>query len=194
MSKLSAKEKILEAALTRFLEDGYEASSVDDIIADAGVSKGSFYHAFKSKEALGLEALERYNQRGIEILSGGDYRFIEDPVDRALGFVRYTEENASQFWCHGCMLGNFAVGMAHKFPSFRTKLKQLFSSMETMLQIIFNPFAEAIGEGSPPGRELAKRYLNSLYGAIVMGQAHGDPRHTADGIAMFRHYLESLAR
>ena len=42
------------------LRDGYSASSVDEVIRKAGLSKGSFYHFFDSKEALGLAALEHY--------------------------------------------------------------------------------------------------------------------------------------
>jgi AcrR family transcriptional regulator len=48
---------ILEAALRRFANYGYNAASVDDICADAGVSKGAFYHHFPSKQAVFLALL-----------------------------------------------------------------------------------------------------------------------------------------
>jgi AcrR family transcriptional regulator len=51
---------ILEAALRRFANHGYSAASVDEICADAGVSKGAFYHHFPSKQALFLELLNEW--------------------------------------------------------------------------------------------------------------------------------------
>jgi AcrR family transcriptional regulator len=49
---------ILEAALKRFANHGYNAASIDQICADAGVSKGAFYHHFPSKQAIFLELLK----------------------------------------------------------------------------------------------------------------------------------------
>ena len=51
---------ILEAALRHFANRGYNAASVDDICAEAGVSKGAFYHHFPSKQALFLELLNEW--------------------------------------------------------------------------------------------------------------------------------------
>jgi len=50
--------RIMEAAVTRFSADGYDAASVDEICAEAGVSKGAFYYHFESKQALFLGLLQ----------------------------------------------------------------------------------------------------------------------------------------
>jgi len=52
--------RILEAALKNFSESGYDAASVDDICAEAGVSKGAFYHHFPSKQAVFLTLLNEW--------------------------------------------------------------------------------------------------------------------------------------
>lgn len=51
-------QQILEAALGRFAQAGYEATSVAEICAAAGVSKGAFYHHFPSKQAVFLALLD----------------------------------------------------------------------------------------------------------------------------------------
>ncbi len=55
---LETRARLLAAALKRFAQDGYNAASVDAICAEAGVSKGAFYHHFPSKQALFLALLQ----------------------------------------------------------------------------------------------------------------------------------------
>jgi len=52
------RARILEAATRLFSSAGYNAASVDDICAEAGVSKGAFYHHFPSKQAVFLAMLD----------------------------------------------------------------------------------------------------------------------------------------
>ena len=52
------RQRIMQAAIRRFSADGYEAASVDEVCAAAGVSKGAFYYHFASKQALFLGLLE----------------------------------------------------------------------------------------------------------------------------------------
>ncbi len=54
--------RILESAIKLFSTRGYNKASVDDICAEAGISKGAFYHHFKSKQALFLALLDGWLQ------------------------------------------------------------------------------------------------------------------------------------
>jgi len=56
-----SREKILQSAVELFLEKGYEATSVNDICKHAGVSKGSFYHYFETKQVLFLSLMENWS-------------------------------------------------------------------------------------------------------------------------------------
>src|SRR5512136_66209 len=58
----AARRKLLEAALSVIRAKGYEATTVDDLCAEAGVAKGSFFHHFKTKEALGIAAAEYWSE------------------------------------------------------------------------------------------------------------------------------------
>lgn len=64
------RSRILEAALRLFSQSGYEAASVDDICAAAGVSKGAFYHHFPTKQAVFLQLLDNW-------LAGLDEQFSQ---------------------------------------------------------------------------------------------------------------------
>src|ERR1044071_1002706 len=54
--------RIMDSAIKLFSKRGYNKASVDDICAEAGVSKGAFYHHFESKQALFLALLDRWLQ------------------------------------------------------------------------------------------------------------------------------------
>jgi len=54
--------KILESAIKLFSSNGFNKASVDDICAEAGISKGAFYHHFKSKQELFLALLDGWLQ------------------------------------------------------------------------------------------------------------------------------------
>ena len=56
------RSKIMESAIRLFSNRGYNAASVDDICAEAGISKGAFYHHFESKQALFLALLDSWLQ------------------------------------------------------------------------------------------------------------------------------------
>lgn len=54
------RERLYESAQRLMIEKGYPATSIDEICTAAGVTKGSFFHYFGSKDQLGRELLERY--------------------------------------------------------------------------------------------------------------------------------------
>lgn len=67
------RARIIETATRLIQQHGYERTSVDDVIREAGLSgKSHFYHYFRSKEVLGYEVLEhqfeRFTERGLALL------------------------------------------------------------------------------------------------------------------------------
>lgn len=64
------KSELLHIAYTRFLENGYEQTSVDEIINEAQIAKGTFYHYFQSKEQILEQVVEMVLQRGLERANG----------------------------------------------------------------------------------------------------------------------------
>jgi len=60
-NKHTSREKLIQSAAHLFLEEGYDATSVNDICKHAGVSKGSFYHYFETKQVLFLTLIENWS-------------------------------------------------------------------------------------------------------------------------------------
>jgi AcrR family transcriptional regulator len=79
------KAQILQAALTCFAKAGYHLASVDDIVQQAGLSKGSIYTHFESKKALFLELLNSMlKDTGLLPILGGDIQTGREKLENAM--------------------------------------------------------------------------------------------------------------
>jgi TetR/AcrR family transcriptional repressor of nem operon len=189
----TTRDRIIDAAASLMLDKGYAATTVDEIVAGAGVAKGSVYHFFDSKEAVGLAALQTYFERGRKVVMTGSFAAVEDPVERGLALVDHVQAVSGQLWQHGCLAGSFAVELSAVSPTIRKVIARWFTEFERWLADYLQPIAEAAGASDvPTGAELAAQLLAVIEGGIVMGRARGDSTRLAAAIAEFRRYLVSL--
>ena len=85
----ASRTKLLDAALQVVRTKGYSATRIDDVCAAAGLTKGSFFHHFRSKEDLALAAVARWTEVTEAVFAEAPYRRLEDPLDRVLGYVDF---------------------------------------------------------------------------------------------------------
>lgn len=194
MQRQTAREKIINSAQQLMVSQGYTATTVDEIVDSAGVAKGSFYHAFKSKEALALVALEDYFKRGLGVIGGGSYRQERDPVQRLYGFLDYIEEISTDLWQHGCLLGSITLELADSYPSLIDKVDGLFLEMESQLAKLFDPALDAQGIKTPTGEELARQMLVVIEGGIIMAKSHRKVEYLNEALKHYRAYVDAIMR
>ncbi|HEX2594049.1 MAG TPA: TetR/AcrR family transcriptional regulator [Rhizomicrobium sp.] len=81
---------ILAAGHKLFATNGFEATSIDDVAAAAGVAKGAVYHHFKSKEEIFTRVLEDVQEAIAALPRPAAQRKMTDPLDRmASGVLHY---------------------------------------------------------------------------------------------------------
>jgi TetR/AcrR family transcriptional repressor of nem operon len=194
MLKTTTRDKVIQAAMELMRNRGYAATTVDDIVKEAGVAKGSVYHAFKSKEELAIASLSDFVAKGQRILADGPYLEIEDPVERALGFLRHIEDKSSQLWSHGCLLGSIAIEVADSYPAVIRQIDRLFNQLETGMASIFAPALEAQGVTEVTAQDLSVHLLAVIEGSIIAAKSHSRPQYLQDGIRQYRRYLELLLK
>jgi len=187
MARQTAREKLLDAALKIMLEKGYSSTSVDELCEAAGVSKGSFYHFFKTKEDLGVELLRDYHRRGSEAFAAGPHGQIPDPKERALAFVDHLLNIAAPMWGPGCLIGNFALDLTDAHPALQQEVSDTFRSVSDGMAAILAPLDPDQGPGA--GNDLAEDFLVTLEGALVLARAHDDWAYVTRALNRFRQCL-----
>jgi TetR/AcrR family transcriptional regulator, transcriptional repressor for nem operon len=169
----TTRDHLLQVGLRRIHSMGYAATGVKEILDDADVPKGSFYHHFASKEAFAKEVLELYvrqeNERATKILRDGKAaplrrlrRYFEELID-----VYGPEATIS-----GCLVGNLSLEMADHSVAIQTLLHQSFAHWQAGIAGVLG---EAIDRGdlarSAKPQELASFLLNSYEGALLRSKA-----------------------
>jgi TetR/AcrR family transcriptional repressor of nem operon len=167
MGRPSAREEIVQAGLKCLVEKGFNAVGVQDITDTAGVPKGSFYNHFESKEALGVEIVERYgaNQTRREILTDPTV----PPLQRLRRhFDRISALFAESHFKRNCILGGFSAELANQSETIRESLRKLYGQWTKDIEATIAE-AQAKGEiaNKTKASDLAAFLLDSYEGALL---------------------------
>ena len=142
---------VLDRAMETFWRRGYEATSIDDLVAATGVKRGSLYNAFGDKEALFLAAFERYRQRVLtpiaDALDNPDaLAGIEAMVETQLRIAAGTDGPC------GCLVINTAMETAGRGDRLARRMREEMATVETR---IYQALLRAQGDGAlAAGRDL----------------------------------------
>jgi AcrR family transcriptional regulator len=191
--KRTSKGKLVQAARELMLARGYPVTSVDDIIKEAGVSKGSFYHYFDSKEELALTAMHDFLSDGAALMLEGRFREIADPKKRAIAFLKHVESVAMRLWDHGCLLVMFSVDLAGTSPKVREETSAVLLDLIGRIEAILRPLARDGGGSSPmTANAMANLYMAIIDGSLVYARATGDSSSIARNLKAFRQQIEAM--
>ncbi|MGD0678253.1 MAG: TetR family transcriptional regulator C-terminal domain-containing protein [Polyangiaceae bacterium] len=177
MSRPSHKEKLLADGLRLVHQRGFGASSVRDIVQAAGVPQGSFTNHFASKEAFGLEVLERYHDMtsaGVTATLRNDalppLRRLRAWMDRQLEYLRKDDMR------RGCLYGNLSAEASEESEAIRTRVASVFAENQASVAYCLEAAIDA-GElaSSTDVQELAGFIVSSLQGAILVAKAQRSP-------------------
>src|SRR6478609_7421754 len=84
-----ARTALLNAAHKLVRQQGWTATSVDDLCVDAGVTKGAFFHHFASKDELGVAAAQHWSDVTVPLFANAEYHQRRDPLDRIFGYLDF---------------------------------------------------------------------------------------------------------
>jgi TetR/AcrR family transcriptional repressor of nem operon len=187
------RQQLLDAAQELMLTKGYTATSVEEICAAAGLTKGSFFHYFDGKEHLGSLLAERFYTAWRQLSASAPFRRKKDPLERVFGHVDFFIAMSRNPAWKGCLLGTFVQELSETHPRIRLVcaacLDQLAYNFKRDLE-------EAKAKYAPGARwslqGLAEHFLAVAQGAIILAKARQDRRVFEDSLVHFKDYLKKL--
>jgi len=194
VAKLSARSKLLDAALSIIRTKGYSATTVDELCAAAGVTKGAFFHHFKSKDELAVAAAEHWSETTGALFAGANYHDLADPLDRVLGYLA-LRKSLLQGEVHDftCLVGTMVQEVFETAPAIRDACERSISEHAAGVEADIKLAMQV--RGMRPGWTAASLALHTqavLQGAYILAKAKGGAAVAADSIDHLIRYLELL--
>jgi TetR/AcrR family transcriptional repressor of nem operon len=195
-AKPDARSKLLDAALSVIRTKGYSATTVDELCAAAGVTKGAFFHHFKSKDALGVAAAEHWSETTAALFAEAPYHDPADPLDRVLGYVAFRKAllqgGVPEFTC---LVGTMVQETYETSPAIRDACDRSISRhAETLEADIEAAMRERRISPDWTAKSLALHTQAVLQGAFILAKAKGGAEIAADSIEHLTRYLRLLFR
>jgi TetR/AcrR family transcriptional repressor of nem operon len=189
-----SKTKLLEAALRAIRTEGYAGTTVDDVCGQAGVTKGSFFHHFKSKNDLALSAVEYWESVTGQLFATAPYQSLADPLKRLLGYVEFraailTGELAD----YTCLLGTLVQETYATHPQLRAACDR---GMSAHIGALLGDIEAAKQRYAPHATWTAESvgyFVQSvLQGSFIFAKAKQDAATVHDNLQHLRRYLNFL--
>lgn len=189
-----SKTKFLDAALMVFRTKGYAATTVDDICHAAGLTKGSFFHHFDTKETLALAAAQHFAAGAAALFRSAPYHAPSDPRERVLGYVDFRAAilrgALPEFTC---LLGTLVQETYDTHPALRAACDQHISAHAAeVAQDIALAKAQYAPDADWTPESLGLFTQAVLQGAFILAKCKGGPAVAADAVGHLRRYLEFL--
>ena len=189
-----SKTKILNAALHVIRAKGYSATRIEDICEAAGLTKGSFFHHFDSKEALSLAAADYWSEITGQFFASAPYHAHLDPLDRLLAYIDFRQSilqgDLPDFTC---LIGTMVQEVYDTHPTLREACNHSISSHAATL--VPDIEAALCQRGMHPdwtAESLALYTQATIQGAFILAKARHSPEFAAAAIAHLRRYIELL--
>lgn len=173
---------------------GFAATSVDELCEAAAVTKGSFFHHFKSKEALGVAAANHWAETTTAFFAGAPYHAPDDPLDRVLAYVAFRKAIiAGDLAEFTCLVGTMAQEVYATSAAIRDACgESIFGHAATLEADIAAARKERGISGGWTAASLARHTQTVLQGAFVLAKAGNDPALARESLDHLDRYIRLL--
>jgi TetR/AcrR family transcriptional regulator, transcriptional repressor for nem operon len=192
--KVGARSKLLDAAFSLIREKGYASTSVEDLCLHAGVTKGAFFHHFKSKDALAVAAANHWSETTAAFFDSAPYHGEGDPLDRVLGYLDFRKSILKgDIAEYTCLVGTMVQEIHATSPDIREACAaSIYSHAATLEADIAEAMKRCRIRASWTAQSLALHTQAVLQGAFIMAKAKGGAAIAAASIDHLRRYIELL--
>ena len=189
-----SKTKLLQAALHVIRVKGYSATRIEDVCEAAGLTKGSFFHHFDSKEALALAAADYWIEGTGSLFASAPFHAPRDPVDRLLAYVDFRKALLmGELADFTCLIGTMVQEIYDTHPAIREACNRSISGhAATLIPDIEEAIRQRGIEPNWTAESLALYTQATIQGAFILAKAKRGAAIAAECIDHLRRYLELL--
>jgi TetR/AcrR family transcriptional regulator, transcriptional repressor for nem operon len=189
-----ARTRLLAAARDTIRAKGFDATSVDALCQAAAVTKGSFFHHFKSKEALGVATAEHWAETTTAFFASAPYHAPEDPLDRVLAYVAFRKSIiAGELAEFTCLVGTMVQEVYAISPAIRDACAESIFGHATTLEADIGMAMRDRGiSGDWTAGSLARHTQTVIQGAFVLAKAGNDPALARESLDHLDRYIRLL--
>ncbi|HJU47289.1 MAG TPA: helix-turn-helix domain-containing protein [Gaiellaceae bacterium] len=194
----ATRERILDQAQRLIVDRGFAATSVDAVLAEAGVTKGAFFHHFPSKADLARALVDRYaaaDVAALEDIMGRAEAESDDPARQVVAFVRLFEEDSDELASEqpGCLY----VSFVYEKQLFEDGTNDVIVDAVVLWRDRLREKLEAACAVHPPRIDvdletLADQVFTVFEGGFILARTMRDPTRLRTQLTHLRHYLELL--
>jgi TetR/AcrR family transcriptional regulator, transcriptional repressor for nem operon len=189
-----SRTKLLDASLHVIRAKGYAATRIEDVCAHAGLTKGSFFHHFKSKEELALAAVDHWSHTTGSFFIGAAYRLHADPLDRVLGYVdlrkAILQGNLADFTC---LVGTMVQEAYETNTAIRDACAGSINAHAAEVAKDIQAAKQLYAPDAAWSAESLALYTQAvIQGAFILAKAGNGPAVAVDCLDHLRRYLQTL--
>lgn len=189
-----SRAKLIGATVSLMLRQGFTATTVDQICAEAGLTKGSFFHYFDSKEAIGHAAVAWWGQMGTALYAEAWADDSLDPLaqlhrmfDIMIGFTQRPDGPCV------CMVGMMSQELSQTHPLMREACSRELGVWTQNVAKLLSGAKEKHRPRQDFDPEAVAWFLNSIWqGSMLIGKTRQNPELIVSNLKLARAYIDSL--
>ena len=192
--KHNSRTRLLDAALDLIRAKGYSATTVDEICHRAGVTKGSFFHHFRSKDDLALAAVAHWEAKTASLFAAAPYHLAQDPLDRLLGYVDFRAANLTgELAEYTCLLGTLVQETYATHPEIRAACERALSAHIDELTRDVEAARQLYAPDASWSAESVGNFMQAvLQGSFILAKAKQGPEVVRENLEHLRRTLRVL--
>lgn len=183
----TTRDKLINATFDEVFSHGYQGASLSDILAKAGVHKGSMYHFFANKKEMALASIEetilqKFNER-YGYVNTCEHGYLE-------AFYTRLRDTSARDFKRGCPIANVVQEMSNIDEEFNTLMKSIYEVFRANVKTILDKAIEAKEMKVCDTKKLALFITSTVEGAILAAKASGNAQDYSDVIEELIEHIE----
>lgn len=190
---VTTRDRIVNAAMRLFHEQGFAGTGVATILREAEVNSGSLYHYFPSKEALLEAVLERYVEMLQPVVMQPQRDASpDDPIERIFTLLSWYRQGLVMTNCSlGCPIGNLALEVSDQLPGPRALVDANFDGWCAEIERWLGEAGDRLPAGVDRAR-LSRFVLTVMEGGVMQARAEKRVERYDESVAALRDYFDRL--